>query len=126
MQQAVFPFRALVLGGLAVLAWALAFTFGIVIIIGALKMMRLKSYNWALAASVLALLPCNPAGVLGLVTGIWGLVVLNRPAVKAAFESGRSGPPTSVSGKSHLWWLWLVLLAVCSVCVVPVAAIALY
>jgi len=64
-----------------------SFVMGLVIIIGALQMLRLKSYRWGMAASILALLPCSPASLLGLVFGIWSLVVLNRPGVIAAFDS---------------------------------------
>ena len=53
-----------------------SFGIGIVMIIGGLKMMRLQSHGWAMTASILALLPCSPVGLLGLVVGIWSLVVL--------------------------------------------------
>jgi len=72
------------------LAWLVLLTTGIVTIVGALKMMRLQSYGWAMTASVLALLPCSPAGLLGLVVGIWALVVLSRPEVKRAFLTERT------------------------------------
>jgi hypothetical protein len=64
-----------------------SFAIGVLIIIGALQMMRLKSHRWGMAASVLALLPCSPASLLGLVFGNWSLVVLNRPGVIAAFDA---------------------------------------
>ena len=52
---------------------------------GALQMLKLRSYGWSLAASVLALIPCtSPCCFLGLPIGIWALVVLSRPEVKAA------------------------------------------
>src|SRR5690349_22426351 len=66
------------------LALVASFGIGIVMIIGALKMMRLESYGWAMTASILALLPCSPVGILGLVVGIWSLVVLSRRNVKEA------------------------------------------
>jgi hypothetical protein len=68
---------------------------GIVMIIGALKMMRLESHGWGMTASILALLPCSPIGLLGMVAGIWSLIVLNRRNVKEAFEARRAGrlPP---------------------------------
>ena len=59
------------------------------ILLGALKMLRLRSHRWAIAASVVALLPL-PAGalwILSLPIGIWSLVVLNRPVVKRGFAS---------------------------------------
>ena len=80
---------------LALVIIVLELGIGVAIILGALKMMRLQSHGWALTASVLALLPCSPANLLGLAMGIWSLVVLNRPQVKAAFraQQARGGAP---------------------------------
>jgi hypothetical protein len=75
------------------LAFVASFGIGIVMIIGGLKMMRLQSHGWAMTASILALLPCSPVGILGLVVGIWSLVVLNRRNVKEAFDSHNPGRP---------------------------------
>ena len=64
----------------------LTFGFAIVIILGALKMKKLQSYGFAMAASVLAMLPCSSACCLiGLPIGIWCLVTLNDEEVKEAF-----------------------------------------
>jgi hypothetical protein len=77
------------------LAHALGLAFGIVIIVGAVKMMRLNSHGFATVASVLALLPCGPAWLLGLPMGIWSLLVLGRQDVKAAFRATqpKAAPP---------------------------------
>jgi hypothetical protein len=57
------------------------------IIYGALKMMRLESYALAIAASVMSLILCmNCCCFLGLPFGIWSLIVLNRPEVRASFR----------------------------------------
>lgn len=32
-----------------------------------------------------AVVPCQPLFILGLIFGIWSLIVLNRPHIKAAF-----------------------------------------
>ncbi len=62
------------------------FVCGIVIIIGSVKMMRLKSYGFAMTACILAMLPLiSPCCCIGLPVGIWGVVVLCNPQVKAAF-----------------------------------------
>jgi hypothetical protein len=56
------------------------------ILFGALKMMRLQNYGWAMAAAILAVIPClSPCCCLGIPFGIWALVVLSKPEVKAAF-----------------------------------------
>ncbi len=59
------------------------------ILLGALKMLRLRSRRWAIVASVVALLPlpAGPFWILSLPIGIWSLVVLNRPVVKRGFAS---------------------------------------
>ena len=72
------------------LAQIIGLVFGIIMILGAVKMMRLKSHGFATVASVLALLPCGPAWLLGLPMGIWSLVVLSRRDVKAAFQGNQS------------------------------------
>ncbi len=55
-------------------------------ILGALKMMKLQSRGLVMAAVVLTMLPisscCCP---IGIGVGIWALMTLNDPEVKAAF-----------------------------------------
>jgi hypothetical protein len=64
-----------------------------VIMVGAQKMKRLESYGWAMTASILA----TVGGGIGMPFGIWALVVLLRPEVKAAFAMAAPvGVPTSV------------------------------
>ncbi len=57
-------------------------------IVGALKMLRLTSYRWAVGAAVLALSPfpfIPPTWLVTFPLGIWSLVVLSTPAVKRGF-----------------------------------------
>lgn len=57
------------------------------IILGALKMMRLQSYGLAFAVSIMGMLPClSPCCLLGLPFGIWALVVMSKPEVKSQFS----------------------------------------
>jgi hypothetical protein len=83
-------FFALILGLLLLL---LPLPFGLVMLFGGWRMMQGKSYGLAVTASILALLPCHPASLLGLVFGVWSLVVLSRSNVKAAFEPRAHHPP---------------------------------
>jgi len=76
----------IVVPGLFILLLTVGVLPGVVILVGAAKMMRLSSYRWATAASIVAFLP-SPVWLLGLAIGIWALVVLSRPAVKAAFAA---------------------------------------
>jgi len=61
----------------------------VVIFMGAMKMKNLQSRGFAMAAAILAMIPCvggHPCCcVLGLPIGIWALIVLMKPEVKAAF-----------------------------------------
>ncbi len=57
------------------------------IIYAALKMKDLQQWGFAVAASILAMLPCiSPCCIIGLPIGIWSLVVLMRPDVKDSFR----------------------------------------
>jgi hypothetical protein len=58
-----------------------------VVIYGAIQMRQLKNWGLSMAASIIALLPCISCGCcIGLPVGIWALVILNKPEVKAAFK----------------------------------------
>ena len=60
---------------------------GVIVLIGAAKMQKLQNYQFALTASIVAMLPCiSPCCVFGLPFGIWALVVLNKPEVKSQFS----------------------------------------
>lgn len=66
-----------------ILGLALAIT----TLIGSLSMMKLKSYNFAMATAIIMLIPCgNCCCFLNIGAGIWALVVLSKPEVKTAFE----------------------------------------
>jgi hypothetical protein len=58
----------------------------IVVIVGALKMKKLQGHTFAMVAAVLAILPCNGCCFLGIFAGIWCLIVLMKPEVKASFS----------------------------------------
>jgi len=65
----------------------LAIVLAALILVGALKMKKLESYGLAMAASIIAMVPClSPCCLLGLPIGIWALVVLSKPEVKSAFH----------------------------------------
>jgi len=58
-----------------------------VIVFGAAQMLRRKMFGFARASMILAMLPLGTSCccVLGLPMGIWAMIVLNHPDVKAAF-----------------------------------------
>ena len=76
-------------GTAGVISGLISLAVGAFILVGALKMMKLRSYGLAMAASIIAMIPCLlpfPCCCLGLPFGIWALVVLCRPEVKSAFQ----------------------------------------
>jgi hypothetical protein len=53
---------------------------------GSIAMLRLRGYSNAMTAAVLAVIPiCSPCFVLGIPFGIWAIVLLRRPEVRAMF-----------------------------------------
>jgi hypothetical protein len=62
---------------------------GVLMILGGVRMLSLRSYGLGVTAAILALLPCQAVFPLGLIFGIWTLIVLSRPSVKAAFAAPR-------------------------------------
>jgi predicted Zn finger-like uncharacterized protein len=57
-----------------------------IILLGAMKMKKLEGFGYAMASSILAMLPCGNCCCFGLPLGIWAIVVLNKPEVKDAFS----------------------------------------
>jgi hypothetical protein len=58
------------------------------IILGSVQMMRLRMWGLAVAASIVAMLNFGTfCCVLGLPIGVWSLVILMLPEVKAGFQS---------------------------------------
>jgi hypothetical protein len=67
---------------------------GGVTLYGAIQMMRLRRYPMALTSCILGIIPCHGCCyITGIPFGIWGLVVLLDPKVKAVF--GRGGRPAN-------------------------------
>ncbi|HZU36482.1 MAG TPA: hypothetical protein VFA18_11265, partial [Gemmataceae bacterium] len=58
---------------------------GLLVALGALLMMSLRGYTFAVMAALLAILPWSPAWIIGLPFGIWSLVALRRRSVLSAY-----------------------------------------
>lgn len=57
------------------------------VMFGSIQMMRLRNYGLAMAAAIISIIPCvGSCCCAGIPFGIWALVVLMRPQVKAAFQ----------------------------------------
>lgn len=70
-------------GGVAIVVSLVAIVICGIVVLGALKMKRLESYRLARTAAIIGCIPgcsgCFPIG-------IWALVVLLKPEIKAAFK----------------------------------------
>jgi len=64
----------------------LAVLFGVLIVLGALKMKNLQSYGLVMTACILSMVPCSGCCLVSLPMGIWSLVVLNNAEVKPFFR----------------------------------------
>ncbi len=73
--------------GVIGLAMLLNLAFSVTLLIGGWRMRQARSYGLSVIAAIMALLPCTFGWIVGLPIGIWALVVLMDPEVKAAFES---------------------------------------
>ena len=56
------------------------------IIFGAMRMRSLQSHSLAMAAAVVAMIPCGGCCCIGLPVGIWALVTLMKPEIKSQFQ----------------------------------------
>ncbi len=78
----------------------------LLILFGAVQMLRLQSYAWSIAAAILSIVACS---LIGLPIGIWALIVLARQDVKETFaNAARSGSPKI---NAWPWILGTALLA---------------
>ncbi len=81
------PVLHILSGTLGLVLNVVGIPYSVLIIIGSVKMKSLESYAWSMTAAILTMLPLNGCCCgLGLAAGIWSLVVLNDPVVKAAFK----------------------------------------
>jgi len=89
-------------GMLAVDVMTAATVIGAIIVLGGWQMLKLRSYGWAVAGSVLALLPLSAGFMLGLPMAIWALIVLNRSDTQQAFAARRSRRPAKAPRRPGL------------------------
>jgi len=81
---------------------------------GGYQMLERRSYAWAVAAGIIAIVACS---LVSLPIGIWALIVLAREDAKAAF--GVNGSAAAKSGKpDHFWRRFTVVIV--SVILIPI------
>jgi hypothetical protein len=59
------------------------------VIVAGIRMRQLQNRWLATAGAVLAMTPCSPIILLGVPVGVWSLIVMADPAVRAAFAGQR-------------------------------------
>ena len=80
--------EALLIGGISIVSSGIGIVVAGVIMYGAIKMRSLESYSLSMVSTILAMVPCiSPCCLIGVPIGIWALVILSRPEIKAAFRS---------------------------------------
>jgi hypothetical protein len=87
LQQFMDQFTHFLTGPFAVANYLFQIVIAALILVGALKMLKLKSYQFAYAAAILSVIPCiTPCcgWILGLIFGIWAMTVLGK--VKSYFS----------------------------------------
>jgi hypothetical protein len=74
-------------GMMYIIGGGVGLAFAALILLGAIQMLRLRWYGLAVTTNVVAMIPgISCCCILGLPFGIWGLVLLVKPEVKAAFH----------------------------------------
>jgi len=74
-------------GPFGIVGSLLGLVLSVLILIGAIKMRSLRSYEFSMTAAIVAMLPCvTSCCFIGLPFGIWALVVLAKPGVKSHFS----------------------------------------
>ena len=59
----------------------------VVVIAGAFQMLKGRNFGLAMAAAIISVIPCcSSCCIIGIPFGIWALIVLNDPQVKASFR----------------------------------------
>jgi hypothetical protein len=106
------------MGSLALFGvWFFQLLPGLLLIFGGYQMWRRRSYGWAIAAGVIAILAC---GFISFGVGIWALIVLARNDVKAAFEVGGACP--AAAGRSDTFWRHFAVAVACAI-MIPAAVL---
>ena len=74
-------------GGFGITSAAIGLLVAGFLVYASLEMRKLSQYGLAVAASVVAMVPCvSPCCIIGLPVGIWSLVTLTKPHIKEAFH----------------------------------------
>ena len=98
-----FPLSPQELGSIALLM----VLFSSVTLLAGLKMMRLQAYPLVVLGGVLAMIT-TPGNIIGLPVGLWALVTLRQPKVRAAFKQPGGAPGFSIGAPAAIFAVVLV------------------
>jgi len=74
-------------GPVGIIFVLIGMVFSALVLFGGVRMQRLQSRGLAMAAAIIAIVPCvSPCCLVGIPLGIWALVVLAKPEVRSQFE----------------------------------------
>lgn len=76
-------------GVAGIIQYSLSLIANIFILVGAIKMKKCQSYGLAMTAGILSILFHCGCCCLGLGSGIWAIVILSKPEVKAVFAQNK-------------------------------------
>jgi tRNA A-37 threonylcarbamoyl transferase component Bud32 len=73
---------------------------GVIVLLGAARMMKLRNYPFSIAAAIVAAVT-GPGAILGLPFGVWALIILFRREMRAAFAANRAptGPTATLDSE---------------------------
>ncbi len=75
------------MGGAGIVFGVVMLVTSVFVIWSALQMKQLRGWTLSVVGSIVAMVPClGPCCIVGIPIGIWALVVLMKPEVKAAFS----------------------------------------
>jgi hypothetical protein len=101
--------------GVGIAAWVV----GLILLVAAVQMLRLRGYRLAYAGGILAMAPVTPLFLAGIPLGIWALAVLRRPEVKAAFAAAPTDRQRSIARFFTSLCAWQLI--VCLIGLIPAA-----
>lgn len=90
-----FGARQVGFGFWELLTLTIAMPTGAIVLAASVQMRRMRSYEFAMIGSVLAIIPTNPLWLLSAPLGLWSMLALLRPNVRDAFRLPIHQRPTT-------------------------------
>jgi hypothetical protein len=86
LDEMIHKWMHLAYGPIGIVGSLFGLALSVLILMGAIRMRSLRSYEFAMTAAIVAMLPCvTSCCLIGLPFGIWALMVMSKPDVKPHF-----------------------------------------